>query len=158
MMTQGQHPVLTVRAGHAQGSFTTDSDVIVGSDLHADMRVAHPLVARAHLVLRFEQGGWIAVDNHSASGVFVDGGRIASIDIRDGLAVNLGRPDGPRVTFEVAHHRGIIGLLPPTDRSPLPATPPVSAGPASAPRDRRRSQPRPRLRPSPRPHDPDTTA
>ncbi|BBX98028.1 hypothetical protein MLAC_33220 [Mycobacterium lacus] len=104
--------MLTVRSGQSQRSFAAGRDVVVGSDLHADLRVAHPLIARAHLLLRFEQGSWIAIDNNSSNGTFVDGRRVPRVDIHDGLAINLGRPDGPRVTFEVAHHEGIVGLLP----------------------------------------------
>ncbi|BBX74702.1 FHA domain-containing protein [Mycobacterium shinjukuense] len=111
-MTRSQRPVLTVRSGHVGRSFAAGPDVVVGSDLHADFRVGHPLIAAAHLLLRFDRGGWIAVDNDSPSGIFVDGRKVASVDIHDGLAIALGRPDGPRITFEVEHHRGIIGLLP----------------------------------------------
>lgn len=114
-MTRAQRPVLTVRSGPSQRSFAAGPDVIVGSDLHADLRVAHPLIDRAHLLLRFEQGSWVAIDNNSQSGIYVDGRRVPLIDIRDGLAMNLGRADGPRITFEVGHHQGVIGLLPPPE-------------------------------------------
>ncbi|POY28705.1 ATP-binding cassette domain-containing protein [Mycobacterium kansasii] len=116
-MTRAQRPVLTVRSDRSQRSFAPGADAIVGSDLRADLRVAHPLVAQAHVVVRFEQGNWIAIDN-SRTGMFVDGRRVPLVDIRDGLVVNLGRPDGPRISFEVGHHRGIIGLLPQTGFPP----------------------------------------
>lgn len=155
-MSQGHHPVLTVRSGQVQRTFAAGSDVVVGSDVHADVRVAHPRIARAHLLLRFEQDRWVAIDNASSSGVFVDGSQVGSVDISDGLTVNLGRPDGPRVAFEVGHHRGIVGLLPPTD--PTPVTPPSDDPPPQSPDRPRKHPPRPRFRPRPRPHDPDTTA
>ncbi|OBJ60513.1 FHA domain-containing protein, partial [Mycobacterium sp. 1423905.2] len=85
-MTRAQPPLLTVRAGQSQRSFAAGPDVTVGSDLRADLRVAHPLVARAHLLLRFEQGRWIAIDNHSNNGVFLDGRRVPMIEILDGMA------------------------------------------------------------------------
>ncbi|MCV7199630.1 ATP-binding cassette domain-containing protein [Mycobacterium angelicum] len=129
-MTRAQRPVLTVRSDHLQRSFAAGPDVVVGSDLRADLRVAHPLIARAHLLLRFEQSGWVAIDNNSANGIFVNGRRVPHVDIRDGLAINLGRADGPRITFEVGHHRGIVGLLPPTERIPL--KPPPSGPPGQA--------------------------
>ncbi len=91
----------------------------MGSDLRADLRVAHPLIARAHLLLRFEQGRWLAIDNNSHSGIFVSGQRVSALDIRDGQTVNLGRPDGPRITFAVGHHHGNVGVLPPTERVPV---------------------------------------
>ncbi|EUA14169.1 FHA domain protein [Mycobacterium kansasii 732] len=137
--------MLTVRSDRSQRSFAPGADAIVGSDLRADLRVAHPLVAQAHVVVRFEQGNWIAIDN-SRTGMFVDGRRVPLVDIRDGLVVNLGRPDGPRISFEVGHHRGIIGLLPQTGSPPPggapggteqqrrpPAQPPGAAPPAPGP-------------------------
>ena len=78
------------------------------------MRVAHPLVTRAHLLLRFDQGRWLAVDNDSQSGMFVDGRRVPVVDIRDGQSINIGKPDGPRLTFALGQHQGAVGQLPPT--------------------------------------------
>ena len=72
-MSRPAQPVLTVRSNRSQGSFAPGGDVVVGSDLRADLRVAHPLVARAHVLLRFDQGRWVAVDNNSLNGVFVNG-------------------------------------------------------------------------------------
>lgn len=65
------------------------------------MRVAHPLIARAHLLLRFDRGNWIAIDNDSQSGMFVDGQRVSEVDIYDGLTINIGKPTGPWITFDV---------------------------------------------------------
>jgi hypothetical protein len=39
-------PALTVRAGWSQRTFAPGHDVVIGRDLRADVRVAHPLVAR----------------------------------------------------------------------------------------------------------------
>ncbi len=88
--------------------------MVVGRDLRADVRVAHPLVSRAHLLLRFDQGRWIAIDNGSLNGVFVNGRRVPVVDIRDGQSVNLGNPDGPRLFFEVGRHTGQAGRPPRT--------------------------------------------
>ncbi|RUP05136.1 MAG: ATP-binding cassette domain-containing protein [Mycobacterium sp.] len=120
-MTRAQQPVLTVRTGPVHRTFPPGRDVIVGSDMAADLRIAHPVVGRAHLLLRFEQGGWIAFDNNSPSGIFVDGKRVPLVDIRDGLTVSLARPDGPRVSFEVEQHRD--GSIPETDRIPAAERP-----------------------------------
>ncbi len=135
-MSQPAAPVLTVRSGRSEGSFAAGREVVVGSDLRADMRVAHPLIGRAHLLLRFDQGRWTAIDNNSLNGVFVDGRRVPAVDVHDGVSVNLGRPDGPRLTFEVGHHRGAVGLTPPTDRLRkivLPDDPPETPPPPEAP-------------------------
>ncbi|MGF2951798.1 FHA domain-containing protein, partial [Mycobacterium sp. THU-M116] len=62
-MTRSAQPVLTVRTDTTQGSFAPGRDVVVGNDVRADLRVAHPLIARAHLLLRFGEGRWTAIDN-----------------------------------------------------------------------------------------------
>jgi hypothetical protein len=153
-MNRPVQPVLTVRSNQSKGSFAPGGDVVVGSDLRADLRVAHPLIARAHLLLRFDQGRWIAVDNNSLNGVFVNGQRVPLVDIHDGQSINIGKPDGPRITFEVGHHQGNVGSLPPTTESiptivapdgPQSGTPPPGAArsPASRPQPAPRRQPPP---------------
>ncbi len=123
-------PVLTVRSDRSHREFAAGPDVVVGSDLRADLRVAHPLISRAHLLLRFDRGRWLAIDNNSQSGIFVNGKRVPALDIHDGQAINLGQPDGPRITFEVGHHRGNVGVLPPTER--LQVIAPVDVGRTTA--------------------------
>ncbi|QLL08458.1 ATP-binding cassette domain-containing protein [Mycobacterium vicinigordonae] len=124
-------PVLTVRVGLAQRTFAAGRDVIVGNDARADLRVAHPVVAPAHLLLRFEQDGWVGVDNQSANGIFVDGARVPRVNIRDGITVALGRPNGPHLSFEVGPHQGIVGHVTETDR--IPAVPAKGALPEGTP-------------------------
>ncbi|OMC46515.1 ATP-binding cassette domain-containing protein [Mycobacterium sp. IS-1264] len=138
-MNRPAQPVLTVRSNRSQGSFAPGGDVVVGSDLRADLRVAHPLVARAHVLLRFDQGRWLALDNNSLNGVFVNGQRVPTVDIQDGQSINIGKPDGPRITFEVGHHRGSVGSLPRTTQViPTIAPPPLPRqSPAQAPVARR---------------------
>jgi ABC-type multidrug transport system ATPase subunit len=132
-MTRPAQPVLTARSDRSEGSFAAGRDVVVGSDLRADLRVAHPLIARAHVLLRFDQGRWRAVDNNSLNGVYLDGQRVPVVDIHDGQTINIGKPDGPRITFEVGHHTGTVGLLPPTTTSiPLIAAPPGASSPVRA--------------------------
>jgi ABC transport system ATP-binding/permease protein len=114
-MGQPAAPVLAVNSGSSRGSFAAGRDVVVGSDVRADLRVAHPLIARAHLLLRFDQGRWVAVE------------------IRDGQAINIGKPDGPRLTFQVGQHSGAVGLLPPTETLPVIVPPGTGVGPISPP-------------------------
>jgi ABC transport system ATP-binding/permease protein len=133
-MTRASAPILTVDSGRSRGSFAPGRDVVVGSDVRADLRVAHPLIARAHLLLRFDQGRWVAIDNNSLNGVFVNGQRVPAVDIRDGQAVNIGKPDGPRLTFRVGHHDGAVGLLPPTEKLQVIVPPTTTgSGPISRP-------------------------
>lgn len=151
-MTRAQRPVLTVRSDRTQRSFAAGPDVVVGSDLRADLRVAHPLIARAHVLLRFEQGSWIAIDNNSPNGIYVNGRRVPLVDIHDGLVINLGRPDGPRISFEVGHHRGVIGLLPRTEKFPDDPSRPEAPRPPGPARPVGPRPPPPR--PAPPPHRP----
>ena len=72
---------------------------MVGRDLRADMRITHPLISRAHLLLRFDQGRWLAIDNGSLNGTYVNGRRVPVIDIHDGQTINIGNPDGPQLTL-----------------------------------------------------------
>ncbi|HWS93186.1 MAG TPA: FHA domain-containing protein, partial [Mycobacterium sp.] len=159
-MNQPAQPVLTVRSDRSQGNFAVGRDVVVGSDLRADLRVAHPLIARAHLLLRFDRGRWTAVDNNSLNGVFLNGQRVPMVDIQDGQTINIGKPDGPRITFAVGHHQGTVGLLPATETiptivppsGPLPVRSPP-APPGTAPGTSRmpasRPQPAPPQQPPP---------
>ena len=105
-------PALTVRHDGPPRTFAAGHDVVVGRDLRADVRIPHPLVSRAHLVLRFERGRWVAVDNGSLNGLYVNGRRVQEVDLADGMTVNIGNPDGPPLTFEVGQHDGSAGRPP----------------------------------------------
>jgi ABC transport system ATP-binding/permease protein len=113
-MSQAAPPVLTVRYDGSQRTFAAGHDVVVGRDLRADMRITHPLISRAHLLLRFEQGRWLAIDNGSLNGTYVNGRRVPVVDIHDGQTINIGNPDGPQLAFEIGHHAGAAGRPPQT--------------------------------------------
>ncbi|MGF2952016.1 ATP-binding cassette domain-containing protein, partial [Mycobacterium sp. THU-M116] len=91
--------------------------------VRADLRVAHPLIARAHLLLRFGEGRWTAIDNKSLNGMFINGRRVPKAALHDGQSISLGLPDGPRLTFEIGRQDGIVGLAPPTESIPLAGPP-----------------------------------
>jgi ABC-type multidrug transport system ATPase subunit len=145
-MNSPAQSVLTVRSNRAEVSFAPGGDIVVGSDVRADLRVAHPLVTRAHLVLRFDRGKWVAVDNNSRNGTFADGRRVPMVDIHDGQTLNLGAPDGPRITFAVGHHQGTVGLLPPTSNA-IPTIAPPGPSP-DGPTDALRTRAVPIVRPT----------
>jgi ABC-type multidrug transport system ATPase subunit len=110
-------PALTVRYDGPPRTFSAGHDVVIGRDLRADVRIAHPLVSRAHVLLRFDPtisgGRWTAVDNGSLNGMYVHGRRVPQVDITDGTTVNIGNPDGPSVSFDVGRHQGSAGRPPP---------------------------------------------
>ncbi len=131
-------PALTVRTDGSRRTFAPGHDVVIGRDLQADFRVAHPLVSRAHIVLRFDHGRWMAIDNGSLNGMFVDRRRVSSVDIRDGQSINISNPDGPRLTFEVGRHTGAVGRPP---SIPKPVRPPSDPQPVSRLTQQQVSQP-----------------
>ncbi|WP_343601785.1 FHA domain-containing protein, partial [Mycobacterium sp.] len=113
-MSQAAPHVLTVRYDGSARTFAPGHDVVVGRDLRADLRITHPLISRAHLLLRFDQGRWLAIDNGSLNGTFVNGRRVPVVDVHDGQCINLGNPDGPLLAFEVGRHTGMAGRPPMT--------------------------------------------
>ncbi|WP_414538518.1 FHA domain-containing protein, partial [Mycobacterium simiae] len=113
-------PTLTVRHDGSERTFAAGHDVVVGRDLRADMRITHPLISRAHLLLRFDQGRWLAIDNGSLNGTFANGRRVPVVDIHDGQSINIGNPDGPLLTFEVGRHQGMAGRPPRTESMGIP--------------------------------------
>lgn len=133
LMSRPAPPVLTVRYDGSDRTFAAGNDVVIGRDLRADVRVAHPLISRAHLVVRFDQGRWIAIDNGSLNGLYVNNRRLPVVDIQDGLRVNIGNPDGPEVAFEVGRHQGSVGRPPLTQSIPISTlnVPPAPNGPAT---------------------------
>jgi len=134
---------LTVRYDESQRTFAAGHDVVVGRDLRADVRIAHPLISRAHLLLRFDHNRWVAIDNGSLNGVFVNGRRVPAVDVHDGLAVNIGNPDGPLLRFGVGHATGAVGRPPQT--TSIPATTVIPPPPVypSAPQPMYPSAPQP---------------
>ncbi len=155
-MSRPVAPALTVRNDGSQRTFAAGHDVVVGRDLRADVRIPHPLISRAHLLLRFDHDRWVAIDNGSLNGLFVNGRRVPAADIHDGLAVNVGNPDGPLLRFEVGRATGSVGRppqtasTPVTERYPSPqdsATSPPGTWPSAAPP----SPPRPAYPTAPRP-------
>lgn len=143
-MSRPAPPALTVRYDGSTRTFAAGNDVVVGRDLRADVRIAHPLISRAHLVLRFDQGRWVAIDNGSLNGMFVNNRRVPAVDISDGQTVNIGNPDGPRLTFEVGRHQGAVG------RTPTVAVPIANQRQAAGPHTGRPYGPPPgQVRPQP---------
>ncbi|WP_256715380.1 FHA domain-containing protein, partial [Mycobacterium colombiense] len=125
-------PALTVHHEGSERTFAAGHDVVVGRDLRADMRITHPLISRAHLLLRFDQGKWLAIDNGSLNGTFVNGRRVPVVEIHDGQTLNIGNPDGPLLTFDVGRHQGMAGRPPRTESMNIPVAAPPQAAAWSA--------------------------
>ena len=123
-------PALTVRHDATTRTFAPGNDVVVGRDLRADFRIAHPLISRAHLMLRFDHGRWVAVDNGSLNGMYLNGQRVPAADLHNGSTLNVGNPDGPLLTFEVGQHLGPAGT-PPTTSMPVTPAPTTNQRPSA---------------------------
>ncbi|MGB7112085.1 MAG: FHA domain-containing protein, partial [Mycobacterium sp.] len=119
-MSRPAPPLLTIWHDGSERTFAPGHDVVVGRDLRADIRIADPRISRAHLILRFDQGKWVAIDNGSVNGTFVNGYRRPVVDIHDGQSINVGNAGGPRLTFEIGRRRG-KGGQPPGTASPRDA-------------------------------------
>ncbi|WP_085244404.1 ATP-binding cassette domain-containing protein [Mycobacterium paraense] len=150
-MTRPAPPVLTIRHDGSQRSFAAGHEVVVGRDANADMRIPDPRISRAHLIVRFDQGRWLAIDNGSLNGTYVNGYRMPVIDIHDGQSINVGNPQGPRLTFAVGPQQGQTNR-PPQPRPARDSGPPTLAwsalpettNPTAPPRGQTGSQPRSR--------------
>lgn len=108
-------PALTVWAGPARYVFAPGRDLIVGYGPGTDIpleRLGHPARSPGvDVVLRFTGTQWVAIDL-SHRGIFVDGSRLSTVEIRDGLGIAIGDPQhGPRLAFQLA---------PPAGRPPTP--------------------------------------
>ena len=100
-MSQPLPPSVTVCCGDALRTIPPGRDVVVGRDVRADVRLLHPTVSRAHAILRCLDGQWTVIDNESLNGMFVGTERVMSVPVLDGMAINLGNREGPRLTFEL---------------------------------------------------------
>ena len=101
-MSRPLPPTITVSFGGGwQRTFAPGRDVVVGRDVRADVRLPHPAVSRAHVLLRYHDGRWVAIDNESRNGIFLGEQRVYSVDIRSGQILHIGDPEGPWLTFEL---------------------------------------------------------
>jgi ABC transport system ATP-binding/permease protein len=159
--------VLTIWHDGSQHTFTAGHDVVIGRDVDADVRIVDPRISRAHLILRFERGKWLAIDNGSVNGTFVNGYRRPVIDIHDGQSINVGNAGGPQLSFEVGQRRGRTGRhpgpgspratepstiswsTPPPPGAPSRSRPPGQAGGTRRGGPRSSRPPAPRRRPAP---------
>lgn len=120
-MVSATAPAITIRSGGWQRTFAAGQDIVIGRDVRADIRIPHPRVSRSHVILRYLDAGWVAVDDDSSNGVFTEDLRVQSVDVRDGQTIHLGSPNGPLLTFE-------LGTAPPTDDSPTQSRDSITIG------------------------------
>lgn len=141
---------LTVWVGPARFVFAPGRDVIVGYGPGCDIaleRLGHaaqsPPAPRADVVLRFNGTHWVAIDL-SHHGIFINGSRVSTVEIRDGLGITITDPRyGPRLVFQTVPAPGPPPpqrpAYPPPNFAPSPPLPPVPPQPA------RPNEPNPRV-------------
>ncbi|MDT5008804.1 MAG: transport system ATP-binding/permease protein, partial [Mycobacterium sp.] len=120
-MNEPPRPTITVHFGGGERTFAAGDDVVIGRDIHADVRVPQPVVSRVHVLLRHSDGQWVATDNDSMNGMFVDGRRVLSVNVRDGQRIRIGEPNGPELTFEFGIPRDERPMTP-DERPTTPTT------------------------------------
>jgi membrane-bound lytic murein transglycosylase D len=96
-------PVLHLRTPDGR-VFRFEQPFHIGRDHDCEVRIQDVQVSRRHVLVSFDEGSWRVRDLKSANGVFVDGKRVETVAIEDGLAITLGA-DGPCVTIEL-HRQG----------------------------------------------------
>lgn len=95
-------PVLTVLCEGREYTFAPTGDaVIIGRGDRADVPVLDPRISRAHVRLVVKDGQWVAFDNGSLNGMYVNGNRLESVGVHDGLVLHVGNPDGARIAFGI---------------------------------------------------------
>ncbi|QUR67412.1 ATP-binding cassette domain-containing protein [Mycobacterium spongiae] len=119
-------PVLTIRHDGSQLSFAASREVVIGRDINADVFIPDPRISRTHLIVRFDQDRWLAIDNGSVNGTYVNGYRTPVFDIHDGQSINVGNPEGPLLTFEIEPQQAETNC-PPQMRSMRDAHSPTQA-------------------------------
>src|ERR1700741_2183012 len=121
---------LTVWVGSTRYVFAPGRDVLVGYGRGVDVQLERPGNAapapapRPDVVLRYTENHWVAIDR-SPRGIFVNGSRVPTVDIRSGLAITIGDPQrGPRLGVQIG---------PPAAPPPRPPGPPRRAAYPPAP-------------------------
>ncbi|WP_216638684.1 FHA domain-containing protein [Mycobacterium colombiense] len=148
MVTRPAPPILTIRHDGSLRSFAAGHEVVVGRDVQADVRIPDPRISRAHLILRFDQGRWLAIDNGSLNGTYLNGYRMPVVDVHDGQSIHIGNPQGPRLTFAIGPQQGHAGH-PPRTRPSHDSGPPTLPWSAIAEQTNPTHSPRPpQARPS----------
>jgi ABC transport system ATP-binding/permease protein len=150
---------LTVWLGSTRYVFAPGRDVLVGYGRGVDVPLQRPgnagppLPPRPEVVLRFTDSRWVAIDR-SPRGIFVNGFRVSTVDIRSGLVLTIGDPQrGPRLVFQIGPPAGPPRRPPGPPRAAYPPAPQFPPSGQFAPQ-RPQSPPPPAAAPPGRPNRP----
>ncbi|MGA5462462.1 FHA domain-containing protein [Mycobacterium sp. NPDC050041] len=102
-MTDGPGvPALRINCGLDAGTYTVrpdDGPVTIGRIPPARILVNDPRISSRHARVDALSGHWVLTDLGSTNGTYVDGHRIGTTAITDGMTVHLGNADGIPVSF-----------------------------------------------------------
>lgn len=104
---------LRIRWTGGEATFPPGTTVRIGREPSADIQPDNPNVSRQHAEAVHAPGGWILRDVGSAQGMWRNGQRVESVDVRGTVQVTLGKEGrGEVVTLEAA---ATPGTTPPTE-------------------------------------------
>jgi peptidoglycan lytic transglycosylase D len=75
------------------------SSFLIGRESGCDVELTNSQVSRRHAQVSLVNGQWVVRDLQSSNGLFVDGSRVETAEIGDGVAITLGS-DGPTLHVE----------------------------------------------------------
>jgi len=88
---------IAIGVGGRSISASSATDITLGREAGCTITLTDDRVSRRHGVLRYETTGWVYTDLASSNGSFVDGRRVARVDVGQVTRVRLGGSDGPEV-------------------------------------------------------------
>ena len=93
-------PILIVRFGSVDETLRPgDGPVFIGRQLPAQLRVDDPRISRTHARIESAGAHWVAVDEASTNGMFLDGAKVSTVTVTDGMTLHLGHAEGIAVKF-----------------------------------------------------------
>lgn len=93
-------PIVIVRFGSVDEVLRPgEGPVFIGRELPAQLRIDDPRISRTHA--RIESAGtrWVAFDEASTNGLFLDGKKVSTVLLTDGMTLHLGHAQGIAVRF-----------------------------------------------------------
>ena len=76
-----------------------DGPVFIGRELPAQLRIDDPRISRTHARIESTGAHWVAFDENSTNGVFLNGERVSTVSLTDGMTLHLGHAEGIAVRF-----------------------------------------------------------
>ncbi|MFI5506000.1 FHA domain-containing protein [Mycobacterium sp. NPDC051804] len=93
-------PIVIVRFGRVDEVLRPgDGPVFIGRELPAQLRIDDTRISRTHARIESVGTQWVVVDEGSTNGVFLDGERVSTVSVTDGMTLYLGHAEGIAVRF-----------------------------------------------------------